>query len=82
MRTRDELHRLVDQLPEGEFDAAGRYLEYLRLMYDPVVKAFLEAPEDDEPETKAERMAVEEAKEALRRGEAVSDAELAQELGL
>jgi hypothetical protein len=30
MATRDELHHLVDELPDGELDAARRFLEYLR----------------------------------------------------
>ena len=30
MAARDELHRLVDELPEEERHAARRYLEYLR----------------------------------------------------
>ena len=47
MKTKDELHTLVDQLPERELEAAGRYLEYLRDIHDPVLRAFLAAPEDD-----------------------------------
>ena len=54
---------------------ARRYLEYLRDIYDPVLKSFLDAPEDDECETEEERAAVAEAKEALRRGEVMSDEE-------
>ena len=63
MPTGDGLRRLLDELPESELYAAWRYLKYLRDTADPVLRAFLEAPEDDEPETEEERAAVEEARE-------------------
>ena len=66
---RDTLHRLIDELPESELPAAERFLNYLRATADPVLKALLEAPIDDEPETEEERRAVQEAREELARGE-------------
>lgn len=69
MTTRDDLRRLVDQLADDELHAARRYLEYLKDCGDPVLRAFLNAPEDDEPETEEERLTVEEAKAEIRRGE-------------
>ena len=57
MTTRDDLYRLVDELPENEIQAAKRYLEYLRSLGDPVLKALLEAPDDDESEGEEERVA-------------------------
>lgn len=50
--------------------------------HDPVLRAFLNAPEDDEPETEEERAVVEEAYEELKSGRVVSDEELKRELGL
>ena len=47
MRTKKDLHRLVDELPKSEIAAAGRYLEYLRCLEDPLLRQLLEAPEDD-----------------------------------
>ncbi|MEX2431470.1 MAG: hypothetical protein WD645_06070, partial [Dehalococcoidia bacterium] len=82
MTTRDDLRRLVDQLADDELHAARRYLEYLKDCGDPVLRAFLNAPEVDEPETEEERLAVEEAKAALARGDVVSHDELRRELGL
>ena len=48
----------------------------------PVLAALRNAPLDDEPETAEERAAVEEAREAERRGEVISDEELRRRLGL
>lgn len=42
---------------------------------DPVLRSLENAPEDDEPETDEERAAVARAKEAVRRGEVISDEE-------
>jgi hypothetical protein len=82
MTIKDELHRLVDELPESESHAAKRFLEYLRNMGDPVLRARLEAPEDNEPETEEERAAVAEAYEDFKAGRVVSHQELKRELGL
>jgi hypothetical protein len=35
MTIKEDLYRLVDELPESELHAAKRYLEYLRNMGDP-----------------------------------------------
>ena len=80
--TKKDLKGLIDQLPESELQAARRFLEYLRDTCDPVLQAFLNAPEDDEPETEEKRTVVAEAYEALTRGDVVSDQELERELGL
>ena len=50
MPTRDSFHRLIDELPESELAAAQRFLHYLGATADPVLRALLEAPVDDEPE--------------------------------
>lgn len=72
MQTKEDLHRLVDDLPESEIPAASRYLRYLRdLANDPVLRAFMEAPEDDEPLTPEEEAAIREAEEELERGEGI-----------
>ncbi|MBI4493665.1 MAG: type II toxin-antitoxin system Phd/YefM family antitoxin [Chloroflexi bacterium] len=56
MTIKERLHRLVDELPEREVQAAERYLEYLRRVgRGPVLRALLDASEDDEPETEDER---------------------------
>jgi hypothetical protein len=82
MSTRDSLHRLLDELPESELATAERFLHYLRATADPVLRALLEAPPDDEAETEEERQAVQEAREELARGEVRTLEEVRRELGL
>ena len=79
MTIKDDLHRLVDELPEEELHGAKRYLEYLRNMGDPVLRALREAPIDDEPETPEERAAVLEAYKDLAEGRVVSFDEIKRE---
>jgi len=64
--TKADLHRLVDELPDGATDEAARRLEELR---DPVLAAFLSAPLDDEPLTAEDEAAIAEAEAAIARGE-------------
>ena len=82
MPTRDTLHRLIDELPESELTAAERFLHDLRATADPVLRALLEAPPDDEPETDEERRAVHEAREELARGEVRTLEEVWREFGV
>lgn len=73
MIARDELHELVDRLPENEVDTARTVLRYLNeRASDPVLKALMGGTEDDEPETEEERAAVQEAREAVARGEVLT----------
>ena len=76
MTIKEDLHRLVDELPKKELPVAKRYLEYLRNMGDPVLRTFMEAPEDDEEETAM----IEEARQEYLRGEARPWEEVREEL--
>jgi hypothetical protein len=58
MSTREELHRLLDRIPESDVPTTQKFL---RSLVDPVELAMLLAPEDDEPESGEERAAVEDA---------------------
>lgn len=60
MTTKERLHRFVDELSEQEADDALRYIAQLR--DDPVVAAFRDAPEDDEPVTAADQQALDEVR--------------------
>ena len=80
MTIKEELHRLVDELPKKELPVAKRYLEYLRNMGDPVLRALMEAPEDDEEETEEERALVQEARQEYLRGETRPWEEVRKEL--
>jgi len=80
MIIKEDLHRLVDELPKKELPIAKRYLEYLRNMGDPVLRSFMEAPEDDEEETEEETAMIEEARQEYLRGEARPWEEVREEL--
>ena len=71
MSIRDQLHRLVDVLPEAEAGAALRFLEYLRDAPngDEVTRILMTAPEVDEPFTGEEEASLERALDEVRRGE-------------
>ena len=58
MTVREELHRLVNRIPESEVPVTQKLL---RALVDPVELAILSAEEDDELETEAERAAVDAA---------------------
>jgi len=58
MTSREELHKLVDHIPDADIAAARKILCSL---VDPVELSLLTAPLDDEPETEQERQAVEKA---------------------
>ncbi len=60
MTTKERLHKLVDELSDGEADEALRYIAERRS--DPVVAAFRDAPADDEPVTIADEQALVEVR--------------------
>ncbi len=80
MTTKETLHKLIDRLPESEWEAVYRVLEERMAKHDPVLRAFLNAPEDDEPESEEERAAVEEAYEELRAGGELSHEDVKKRL--
>jgi hypothetical protein len=78
---REDLHRLVDTLPESEVPKARSYLRFLHgVGADPLLQALMEAPEDDEPVTEEEEAAVREARAAIERGETAPWEVVKQEL--
>ena len=58
MTTKERLHKLVDELSEQEADDALRYIAKRR--EDPMIAAFRDAPEDDEPISAADEAALAE----------------------
>ena len=78
MTVKEELHRLIDELPEHD---AQRLLSDLRGRgAEDDLPAFLrDAPFDDEPETDEERAAVAEAREEFRLGRVVSHDDIRRE---
>lgn len=81
-KAKERLYRLVDQIPEGEVHTAERFLEYLANSDDALLRALMNAPEDDEPLTDADREALEEGRRALDAGDVVSHEELRKAIGL
>jgi hypothetical protein len=79
MVTKEDIHRLIEELPEDDLPAAALYLRNLGRDYDPLLRALANAPEDDEAETPEEAEAVAEGKAALARGEVRSLAEIRAE---
>jgi hypothetical protein len=82
MAPRDNLHRLVDTLPESELERAERVLEALRQVAEPSYRPLEGAPLDDEPETPEEEEAVEEARRDVAAGRVISHEEAKRRWGL
>jgi hypothetical protein len=76
--TREQLHRLVDDLPSRELSAAARYLQFLQSgqQHETLPPELANAPLDDEPETPEEAAAVAEAWEDVAAGRVLSHAEV------
>jgi hypothetical protein len=78
---KEELHRLIDWVPEPEVHAARRFLEFLSSANDdPFLRALTEAPEDDEPSGLEEDQSAQEGWEEYRRGKARAWEEVRTEL--
>lgn len=83
MTTKERLHGLIDELPESILPEAERLLESLRSgPKDPVLRAFLEAPADDEPDSPEDAAGDQEAWADLRAGRIYSLEEVRKDLGL
>jgi hypothetical protein len=68
--TREQLHEMVDALPDEQFDAARHALWELSI------------PEDDEPVTPEDLEAIRLGREEYAQGKTISNAEMKQRLGL
>jgi hypothetical protein len=69
MIARDELHTILDSIPEDRLDAAR---EALAALADPALLALLSAPEDDEPLTDDDLAAIAEGREDQAHGRTIS----------
>jgi hypothetical protein len=81
---REDIYRLVDQLPNKELHGVKRFLAYLKITEDPLTQTqkLREAPYDDEPLTREEESAIDEARDDLRSGRVLTMKQLTDELGL
>ena len=76
MKPREALHTLVDELPDDDLSTAQRVLEALRATGDPVLRALLDAPLDDEPDTDDRDGGLTEARRQARSGDTVPHREV------
>ncbi len=79
---REDIHQLVDELPNKELNGVKRFLVYLQILGDPLTRKLLEAPYNDEPLTKKEESAIDEAWDDVRSGSVLTMKQLTDELGL
>ena len=84
MDTQDKnrLAELIEQLPEGEIEAAVRYLEYLKDRGDPYLKFLMSVPEEDQELTDRFQTELDKAWKDIDEGQVISSDQLKQELGL
>lgn len=75
-----QLISIIRKLSAAKRREVLRFVQFLGL--DPVARALLTAPLDDEPVTEEERQAVREADEEIRRGELLTLEQVEAELGL
>ena len=69
MVSKEELKRLIDEMPASELGAAQRFLEFLKQREKgPLDRALEAAPIDDEPITDDEQTAAKEAKRDILAG--------------
>jgi hypothetical protein len=81
MPSRQQLHELVDRIPEESTEAAGRMLAGLAA--DPVLLSLLIAPPDDEPiSPELERRILDAVAEVDAGAKCYTTEELNRELGL
>jgi hypothetical protein len=80
MTTREKARKLLDELPESELEPVLEFIAS-RGGEDPVIAAFRDAPEDDEPFTAEDEAAVREADEDIAAGRTVSHAEMLRKYG-
>ena len=79
---KNRLAELIEQLPEGEIQAAVRYLEYLKDRGDPYLKFLMSVPEEDEELTDEFQRELDRAWKDINDGQVISSDQLKQEAGL
>ena len=81
MITKDDLHRLIDQLPEAAVPTVAQYLTTIK--DDPLLQALASAPLEDEELSAEEAAALARAWQRFQDGDGsyVTDEQLARELG-
>jgi hypothetical protein len=71
MSIKEDVHRIIDELPESDLEKLLHHLEMVRAAKrDPFLQSLMDAPIDDESSTPEEDAGAEEAWQEYRRGEA------------
>ena len=78
--SRENIHDLVDRIPEEDLPVAKRFLEYLTI--GSAHRTALSALPDDEPVTEADVAAIIRAREDVRGGRVVHHDDILREFGL
>lgn len=73
MATKEDLHHLIDQLPDASLEPAARWLARAK---DPMIAILDSAPVDDEPLTGEDAATIREARTRIDRGDGVALADL------
>ena len=80
---KNNLHDLIDKLPDTEAESARRFLEFLIAQADKVyIQALREMPIDDEPLTDEDLNAIKDSREDIKAGRTQTLSEVMQDLGL
>ena len=82
LTTRDEIYKVVDQLPDTQFNAAIQYLRYLRDFSDSVMGNLPEDTEYDDDLSSEDIAAIREGLEDIRAGRLTPIEDVRKELGL
>jgi len=80
MATKQQLHDLIERLPQKETATVYRLLA--GLLADPLWVASVTAPDDDEPYTAEQQADDAEAQAAIDRAEGIPHAHMLREFGL
>ena len=81
MSIKEDVHRIIDELPESDLEKLLHHLEMVRAAKrDPFIHALMDAPIDDEPTMPEEDAGAAEARQELRRGEGKTLNEVRAEL--
>jgi len=82
MQAREQLHRLIDELSDSDLQVAARVLTGLRATEDPVLRALLTAPPDDERLDDEFDGGLTESREDARQGRFIDHEELKRDLDI
>jgi hypothetical protein len=80
MATKQQLHDLIERLPDDEIPTVYRLLA--GLLADPLWLTCVTAPEDDEPYTPEQQARDAEAQADIHRGAGIPHEEILKEFGL